>query len=65
MADLTITEEMIIQAYGIFLDKEKELDFSTMDKYKGRAARHFENPEEFVRPPYLNEAIDKIKDFTS
>jgi hypothetical protein len=65
MADLTIIQQMIVQAYGIYLDRKHNLEFSTRDKYRQKAAKHFENPDQHDRPPHLNEALEKLNDYTS
>jgi len=60
-----LERSMVVQAYGIYLDKEKELEFSTIDKYKRQAADYFENPEQERRPPHLQEAVEILHDYTS
>lgn len=52
--------EMMLAAYGIYLDKEKDLEFSTIQSYKNKAKKYY--TEDFIdeRPTYLEEAEQKI-----
>jgi len=63
MTDLETS--MVVQAYGMYLNMEKDLEFSTIDKYKQQAASYFENPETNERPPHLQEAVEILHDYTS
>ena len=63
MTDLE--RSMVVQAYGVMLDQKMGLKFSTIDKYKRQAIRHLENPEQFERPPHLQEAVEILHDYTS
>ena len=57
---------MVVQAYGIYLDKEHGLEFSTIDKYKRQASDYLENPETNERrPPHLEDALEILHDYTS
>jgi hypothetical protein len=51
--------EMMIAAYGMYMTKEKELNFSTKSDYKGRAEDYYlGNTDE--KPPHLAEAEEVI-----
>lgn len=56
---------MVVQAYGMYLHMEKELEFPTIDKYKRQALRNLENPNQFERPPHLEDALEILHDYTS
>jgi hypothetical protein len=56
---------MVVQAYGMYLNMEKELEFSTIDKYKRQATDYLENPEQEERPPHLQDALEILHDYTS
>lgn len=63
MTDLEIS--MVVQAYGVMLDQKIGLKFSTIDKYKRQAIRHLENPNQFERPPHLDQAMEILSSYTS
>jgi hypothetical protein len=64
MSDLET--RMVVQAYGMYLHEEKELEFSTIDKYKRQAIDYLENPETNQgRPPHLDQAMEILHDYTS
>ena len=63
MTDLA--ESMVVQAYGVMLDQKIGLKFSTIDKYKRQAIRHLENPNQFERPPHLDQAMKILSSYTS
>lgn len=56
---------MVVQAYGMYLDKEHGLEFSTIDKYKRQAADYLQKPEQEKRPPHLQKALEILHDYTS
>lgn len=65
MTDLTTTESMIVQAYGMYLDKEEDLEFATRDGHRRQLVKHFENPDQEQTPPHFTDAVAKLSDYTS
>jgi hypothetical protein len=62
---MRVEQEMMVYAYGIYLEEEKNLAFSTRRAYQKRASKFYENPGNYEEPPHLKEAeikIAKIRD---
>lgn len=65
MSNLSTAEQMMVSGYGIYLHQEKELDFSTRDKYRREAVKYLEKPETNESPPHFEDAQAEIQDYTS
>lgn len=65
MNESSTAKSMIVYAYGVFLDKEKDLEFSTRNTYKRQAAEYLQNPDDNSKPNHFDEAIEMLEDFTS
>jgi len=65
MAELSTQEQMISQAYDIYLIEEEGLAFLTRNSYLNQLTRYFQNPEENEMPPHFEAAKAEMQDYTS
>lgn len=52
-------EKMMVFAYGIYLEEEKDLEFSTRNSYKQKASKYYKGRTE-EKPSHLEEAEKTI-----
>jgi len=67
MTELSTAQHMIKAAYMKYLDTEVDSvdSYSTMDKYTDQLTEHFQNPETTEEPPYCQDALREIREYTS
>lgn len=64
MSELDPVESMIVQAYGMYLDKGEGLSFSTRSSYRKQLVNYFYGEQEET-PPHYEDALEKLADYTS
>jgi len=56
---MDIRQKMMVFAYGIYLQDDQGLEFSTLDSYKQKAQAYYNGKRE-EKPKYLEEAEELI-----